>query len=154
MGRRLLWAQMFLKRRGWYAEKLYVTLRYQFIGWSVSKGPRELSHGPFVWLVNVTRYFMSYSLSILKYFPTFVSILIWQSPIILSRMPWWRFKCFISLSAGSVNFQAGDSTWWSTNLPRIHFVVRQCWKNNISNFVFENYYFCYHGNRNTFLAKL
>ena len=34
-----------------------------------------LMFDPFVWVVNVTSYFMSYSLSILKYFPTFVGIL-------------------------------------------------------------------------------
>ena len=28
----MLWAQMFLEIRGWYEEKLYVTLRYQVFG--------------------------------------------------------------------------------------------------------------------------
>ena len=44
---------LFLEKRGWYAEKLYVTLWYQIRGESVPDGSRGLSHVPFVCIMDV-----------------------------------------------------------------------------------------------------
>ena len=44
---------LFLEIRGWFAEKLNVTLRFQFLGGSVCDGSRVRSLGPLVYVTDV-----------------------------------------------------------------------------------------------------
>ena len=65
MDRRLLWAQMFLERRGLVRGEALRDALVPVHRW-VSKcdGSRELSHGPFVWVVNVKSLFYGFITSL------------------------------------------------------------------------------------------
>ena len=45
---------LFLEIRGWFVEKLNVTLRFQFLDGSVRDGSRVRSFGPLVCVIDVT----------------------------------------------------------------------------------------------------